>query len=433
MLLLCGGSACVQYSAGSPGGLPGYLCLASVFVVTTLLAESKAPAEYFLSLSGLVELWLVLEYVVYATFVSTTGLTKVPTAGSPEESYRLAYLAGAAAVAGFGCGLLLARRGRRESDAAMNMNEDQAGLCREAVIVRRVMFAFVLAGIFGLYVLVSDPNIRQQLLYERIGFHVPAGMGRYVGMVFILPTTAVAYWYAAFYDRRFHRRWSRAWSIGLLLAISLMHLLQGRRLIWICTVIMIFHLLRLDRSECGRDTLFRLRGWHIALAMPLLLLAFAGVETSRNRGWLVMPDQMNVQEWLPGERIVETLHNAVGRFDVSAAMAESRDYYGYLYGRTFGEAPLQALPLSMRPPGLPVLRRELGELIYNSFLAHLVSQEVSLPAELHANFGMAGVFLGMALVGWSTARLDAKIGRSHSPLGAIGYGLCLFRVTHHLV
>ena len=171
---------------------------------------------------------------------------------------------------------------------------------------------------------------------------------------------------------------------------------------------------------------------HMAAAVPVVLLVSMWMEATKNVGWFTAGERIHIAELADPNAILAMVDNSVGRFDATAALIADRAELPYYYGQTFLLAPLQVLPVSAGMARSRGVREELGELIYGNFGKDLVSQEPSLVGELYANFGTFGVMAGFLAVGFVAAYLDLRCQQDSSPLVAIGYGLCLFRVIHQM-
>jgi hypothetical protein len=402
-------AAAVHYTHGSPAGWTAYLFLAWLPLAATFYSRGMRGQNYWLSLTGLIEAWFIFEYGLYGTALSALGRSKVPLAIPLDQAYGRAYLVGTLALIAFACGAHLGFARRIHPNATSPTPGPS----------RVVFLLFTLAGLASLVILLADPLSRQQLFYEHVGLLPREGMGRYTALLFMLPTTAVALWYLS------PRTIARPLVMAGLLAIAALHLGFGRRLMWAGAMLMIFHLLKLRR-------IFTFRPRYLLIAVPLMLIVSAWMEAAKNVGWTLAVERIRVQDLAKPQTFLHMADNSIGRFDFTAALIADRDFQPYDRGRTFLLAPLQVLPVSAGAPRSLGVREELGDLIYGSFGRNLASQEVSLVGELYANFSYFGVLLGFLGVGLAAAFLDARYHSCSSPLAAIGYGLCLFRVIHQV-
>jgi hypothetical protein len=406
------GAGAVHYANGSPVSA-AYLFLGILLLASGFYSRGMQGRNYWLSLTGLIEVWFIFDYCIYGTAVSVLGRSKAPMPLPLDEAYSSAYVVGALAVTAFACGAFagFARAGLGARDWGLGFSPG----------ARVIFWTFTVAGIVGLIVLLLDPENRQQLLFEHVGLSPREGMGRYTALLFMLPTTAAGLWYLSASKRPSLRVATMA---GLFL-IAAIHLGYGRRMMWAGTLLMIFHLLKVRG-------IFTLRVRHLAAALPLVILISAWMEASKNLGWYAAVDQIEIRELVSGSKLLGMVDNSAGRFDTTAALIADRDSLPYYYGETFLLASLQALPVSAGLPRSRGVRDELGELIYGAFGQGLVSQEASLVGELYANFGYFGVFAGFLAVGFAASFLDGRCHHNPNPVVAIGYGLCLFRVVHQL-
>lgn len=399
-----------HYACGSPAGMPAYLFFGTLPLVAAFYGPALRGRNYWLSLTGLVEAWFIFDYCIYGTALSVLGRSKTPMPVLLDEAYSHGYLVGALALAAFACGASMIRW--------RTLQHTVAGSSPRITLV---FLLFTIAGVTGAVMLLLDPESRRQLLFEHVGLLPREGMGRYTALLFMLPTTAAGLWYLLS-SRRPH---SRIFAMTGLFLVAAIHLGYGRRLMWAGTVLMIFHLLKVRG-------IFTLRVRHLAAALPLVLLLSIWLEAGKNQGWVSEVDRFDIRELAAGNRLLAMVDNSVGRFDTTAALIAGRESLPYYYGGTFLLAPLQALPVSAGLPRSLGVREELGELIYGAFGRGMVSQEASLVGELYANFGYFGVLAGCLAVGIAAGFLDARCHDNPEPLVAIGYGLCLFRVVHHL-
>jgi len=404
----------VQYANGSPAGWTAYLFFATLLVSCTLYSPGLRGQNYWLSLTGLVEVWFLLDYCAYGTAVSVLQRSKAPLAAGMHDAYARTYLVGALAFLAFAGGAAAGFKWRRPWTGAWRV-------ARPKLAARTVFLLFTIAGVISIAVLLLDPESRQQLFFDHVGLSPRQGMGRYTSLLFMLPTTAVGLWFLWQPERRFPRFLTMA---GLFL-IAAIHLGSGRRLMWAGTMLLIFHL-------CKVRGIFELRPRHLALALPLVVLVSLWMEASKNLGWYTAAGAIDIRALADGNKVFDMVDNSVGRFDTTAALIANRETSSYYYGQTFLAAPLQVLPVSAGFERSRGVREELGALIYGAFGQGLVSQEASLVGELYANFSYAGVLGGFLLVGLVSAFLDVRCHHRRDPIIAIGYGLCLFRVIHQL-
>jgi len=407
-------AAAVHYSHGSPGGGAAYVFFAALLVVSGIYSRGMRGQNYWLSLTGLVEAWFVFDYCAYGTALCVLGRSKAPLPESLDQAYGRAYWVGTAAFVAFGVGAHLAAL----RPAGSGTGGRGPGFRYAA---RWVFRLFVWAGVLSFVVLMFDGETREQMFYAHVGLAPREGMGRYTSLLFMLPTTAVGLWYL---NRR-KRRYSRAVTMAALFLLAAIHLGFGRRLMWAATMLMIFHLLKVRG-------IFVFRPRYLVAAVPVMVLASVWMEASKNLGWYTAVERVNFADLADGNKVLDMVDNSVGRFDATAALISNRETLPFYYGETFLMAPLQVLPVSAGMERSRGVREELGELIYGAFGRGLVSQEASLVGELYANFGYAGVMGGFLGVGFFAAWLDARCHHSRSPMVAVGYGLCLFRVVHQL-
>ncbi len=408
----------VQYANGSPAGANAYLFFAVLLVSFGIYSGGMHGQTYWLSLTGLVEAWFLFDYCFYGTAVSVLERSKTPLAASMNEAYSRSYLVGALAFVAFACG---AYAGFARSDAHGSKLRFWPRLIATRPRWRAVFLFFSAAGMLSIVVLLLDPESRQKLFFDHVGLSPREGMGRYTSLLFMLPTTAVGLWYLS--DSK--RRYSRVLTMGGLFVIAAIHLGCGRRLMWAGTLLLVFHL-------CKVDGIFTLRARHLAVAMPLVLLVSLWIESSKNLGWYEAAGAIDVSAIADGNKVFDMVDNSVGRFDTTAALIANRETLPYYYGKTFLLAPLQVLPVSAGFERSRGVREELGELIYGAFDQGLVSQEASLVGELYANFSYFGVLAGFLIVGFVAAYLDGRCHHNRQPMVALGYGLCLFRAVHQL-
>jgi len=427
-------AAAVHLANGSPAGSAAYLFFAALLLTFGMYSRGIRGQSYWLSLTGLVEAWLIFDYCFYGTAVSVLQRSKTPLAATMDDAYSRTYLVGAAAFVAFACGAC-AGFARRSAPLGTGIVWPRSWrtLTRQAVhrvrldwlrrdrLRRNVFGAFTAAGVVSIAVLLLDPESRQQLLFDHVGLAPREGMGRYTALLFMLPTTAVGLWFLSEPKRR-HSRVLTMLGLSLLAAL---HLGGGRRLMWAGTMLLIFHL-------CKVRGIFTLRARYLAAALPVVLVLSLWLEASKNLGWYAATEAIDVSALADGNRVFNMVDNSVGRFDTTGALIVNRESLPYYYGETFLMAPLQILPVSAGFERSRGVREELGELIYGAFGQGLVSQEASLVGELYANFGYFGVLGGFLLVGFTASFLDARCHHSRQPMVALGYGLCLFRAVHQL-
>ncbi len=408
-------AAAVHYSNGSPAGLSPYAFLAVMPLACSIYSRGMGGRNYWLSLTGLVEAWFVFDYCAYGTALAVLGRSKTPLPASLDDAYSRSYLVGLLAVTAFSCG---AHLGFTQGAFPARIKTLGAGIRKP---MRAVFLLFTLAGVASLIVILLDDDSRQRLFFEHVGLSPREGMGRYTSLSFMLPTTAVGWWLLS----RPNRHRSGPLAVAGLFLLAAIHLGFGRRLMWASTLLLIFHLLKVQR-------IFTLRFHHFVVAVPLVLLVSGWMEASKNLGWYTAVDRIQFRDLADADKVFDMVDNSVGRFDTTAALIVNRDCLPYYNGATFLLAPLQLLPVSAGMERSRGVREELGELIYGSFGQGLVSQEASLVGELYANFSYLGVFTGFLVVGFAAAFLDARCHHSREPMVAIGYGLCLFRAVHQL-
>ncbi len=421
LVTLCGWAAVTQYRNGSLAGPFAYLFLASCVVTFGMLIPLTRPA-HLVSLRGVVEMWFLLDYVVYGTLLCSGVPPKIPLPVTADDAYSQSYLTGTLALISWGIG---ARLGI--GAAARDLVPTRLSEAWERPRVKILAFVFTLAflmSIYGLAVLVSDAGIRQAILFRQFGLTPPPGMGRYSSLFFILPSTGVALVYLATLLLSTRSRAVRVTAVVLCGLLSAVHMIQGRRLMCVLTLLMAGYLLR-------KSGALRLRLWYAVPALLFLVPASLYFEQNKNAGWMTA-QSVSTRDLFDTDRLAQTFQNSVGRFDITAAVMASRPQYGYYHGQTFLDSFLHALPTSLVPDRPLGIGQEIGELIYNNFGIRLVTQAGSLVAELDANFGFAGILCGFLLLGWLAARMDAAA-EVAGPLGAVGYALVLFRFPHHLV
>lgn len=419
----------VHFAYASPAGANAYLFFIVLLVSFGIYSRGMRRQNYWLSLTGLVEAWFLFDYCFYGTAVSVLQRSKTPLPASMDEAYSRTYLVGALAFLAFACGAYagsrtglrpvhIARGAARKLLAALRARRNAL---RGERLQRAVFLFFTIAGVLSIFILLLDPESRQQIFFDHVGLSPREGMGRYTALLFMLPTTAVGLWYLS----KTKSRYPRVLTLAGLFLIAAIHLGCGRRLMWACTMLLIFHL-------CKLRGIFTLRARYLAVGLPLVLLVSLWMEATKNVGWYTAADAIDIHALGDGDKVFDMMDNSVGRFDTTAALIVNRDTLPYYYGATFLMAPLQVLPVSAGFERSRGVREELGELIYGAFDQGLVSQEASLVGELYANFSYAGVLAGFLLVGSGAAFLDARCHNSRHPMVALGYGLCLFRAVHHL-
>ena len=418
----------VHFANGSPAGANAYLFFAVLLVAFGLYCRGMRQQNYWLSLTGLVEAWFIFDYCFYGTAVSVLQRSKMPLPASMDEAYSRTYLVGALAFLAFACGAhagfarsRVSRRARSAMRALIAALRARRLAFRRERLQRAVFLFFTMAGVLSIVALLLDPESRQQLFFEHVGLSPREGMGRYADLFFMLPTTAVGFWYFS----KPKRRHSRILTMAGLFLIAALHLGCGRRLMWAGTMLLVFHL-------CKVRGIFTLRARYLAVALPLVLLVSLWMEATKNIGWYAAADAIDISTLADGDKVFDMVDNSVGRFDTTAALIVNRETLPYYYGETFLMAPLQVLPVSAGFERSRGVREELGELIYGAFDRGLVSQEASLVGELYANFGNFGVLGGFLFVGFGAAFLDGRCHHSRHPIVALGYGLCLFRAVHQL-
>ena len=418
----------VHMANGSPAGANAYLFLAIILLSFGMYSRGMRRQSYWLSLTGLVEAWFIFDYCLYGTAVSVLHRSKTPLAVSMDDAYSRTYLVGALAFLAFACGAHAGfarsrfnRAARQAAHALIASLRARRRPSRSERLQRTVFLLFTVAGVLSIVVLLLDPESRQQLLFNHVGLAPREGMGRYTSLLFMLPTTAVGFWYLS----KPKPRYARVATMAGLFLLAAIHLGCGRRLMWAGTMLLIFHL-------CKIRGIFTLRARYVAIALPLVLLVSLWMETTKNIGWYEATAAIDFSALTDGDRLFNMVDNSVGRFDTTAALIVDRETLPYYYGETFLMAPLQVLPVSAGFERSRGVRDELGELIYGAFDQGLVSQEVSLVGELYANFSYFGVVGGFLLVGFGAAFLDGRCHHSRHPMVALGYGLCLFRAVHQL-
>jgi len=421
-------AAAVHLANGSPAGLSAYVFLIVLLLTFGIYSRGMRGQSYWLSLTGLAEAWFLFDYCFYGTAVSVLQRSKTPLPATMDDAYSRTYLVGALAFLAFAGGAYLgfnrARVRTRPPPAVQALIAALRARRRafpRARFERGVFLLFTAAGVLSIVVLLLDPESRQQLLFDHVGLSPREGMGRYTSLFFMLPTTAVGFWYLS----KPKPRSSRAATMAGLFLLAALHLGCGRRLMWAGAMLLIFHLCKVRR-------IFTLRPRHFAVALPLVLLVSLWMETTKNIGWYEAAGAVDVSALADGNKVFDMVDNSVGRFDTTAALIVDRETQPYYYGQTFLMAPLQVLPVSAGLERSRGVREELGELIYGAFGQGLVSQEASLVGELYANFSYFGVFGGFLLVGFGAAFLDGRYHHSRQPMVALGYGLCLFRAIHQL-
>jgi hypothetical protein len=417
-----------HFANASPAGANAYLFFAVLLASFGIYSRGMRRQQYWLSLTGLVEAWFIFDYCFYGTAVSVLQRSKTPLPASMDEAYSRTYLVGALAFLAFACGAhagfarsRLSRGARSAVRSLIAALRARRHAFRDARLQRCVYLLFTVAGVLSIFVLLLDPESRQQLFFDHVGLSPRQGMGRYTALLFMLPTTAVGLWYLS----KTKRRYPRALILAGLFVIAAVHLGCGRRLMWACTMLLIFHLLKLRG-------IFTLRARYLVAGLPLVLLVSLWMEATKNIGWYEAANAIDIHALSDGDKVFDMVDNSVGRFDTTAALIVNRETLPYYYGETFLMAPLQVLPVSAGFERTRGVREELGELIYGAFDQGLVSQEASLVGELYANFSYAGVLAGFLLVGFGAAFLDGRCHHNRHPMVALGYGLCLFRAVHQL-
>jgi len=418
----------VHLAYGSPDGANAYLFFATLLLSFGIYSRGMRRQNYWLSLTGLVEAWFLFDYCFYGTAVSVLQRSKTPLPASMDEAYSRTYLVGALAFLAFACGAhagfarsRISRGARTAVAALIAALRARRHALRRGRLRRAVYSFFTAGGLFSVFVLLADSESRQQLFFDHVGLSPRAGMGRYTSLLFMLPTTAVGFWYLS----KPRRRYSRMLTVAGLFLIAALHLGCGRRLMWAGTMLLVLHLCKVRR-------IFTLRARHFAVALPLVLMVSLWMEATKNIGWYEAADAIDVRALADGDKVFDMVDNSVGRFDTTAALIVDRETLPYYYGETFLMAPLQVLPVSAGFERSRGVREELGELIYGAFDQGLVSQEASLVGELYANFSYFGVLGGFLLVGFAAAFLDGRCHHNRRPMVALGYGLCLFRAVHQL-
>ena len=419
----------VHFANGSPAGANAYLFFAVLLLSIGIYSRGMRRQNYWLSLTGLVEAWFIFDYCFYGTAVSVLQRSKTPLPASMDEAYSRTYLVGALAFLAFACGAhagfarsRISRRTRGAAHALIAILRARRQAFRRERLQRAVFLLFTVAGVLSVVVLLLDPESRQQLFFDHVGLSPREGMGRYTDLFFMLPTTAVGLWYLS----KPKRRYSRVLIMGGLFLIAALHLGCGRRLMWVGTMLLIFHLSKVRG-------IFTLRARYLVVALPLVLLVSLWMEATKNIGWDSRRRRaIDIGALADAGKVFDMVDNSVGRFDTTAALIVNRETLPYYYGETFLMAPLQVLPVSAGFARSRGVREELGELIYGAFDRGLVSQEASLVGELYANFGYCGVLGGFLLVGFGASFLDGRCHHNRHPIVALGYGLCLFRAVHQL-
>jgi len=378
-----------------------------------------------LSLTGVVELYFLFDYFFDGTLVCAGQTSNVFLGTSMEEAWADGYWVATVSVLAFAVGVWLRSEGRLASQPTRAATPPYEA--RTCVVV----FGFtVLAGILGLVMLLGDPSMRDHFFYEHIGLAPPVGMGRYSVALYVLPSAGVALWYTStrIWGKRLRSAFWRAASVAALFGLSLIHLAQGRRLMWLCTILMALHLVKVAG-------VFRLKMWHVAASIPFILVVSSFVEAAKHTGMAAIatvPEMTSVSV-TSKEAMLNMVNNSVSRFAVSADIIANRPNKGYYFGLSFLESLTGVLPASMRGEERYNMRNELGELIYGSSRVHLVSEEGSLIAEAYANLGYAGCVIVFLVLGYLCASLDLRFQNATTPLAAIGYAFALFRIGHHLV
>jgi hypothetical protein len=421
-------AAAVHLANGSPGGANAYLFFATLLLSFGIYSRGMRRQNYWLSLTGLVEAWFLFDYCFYGTALSVLQRSKMPLPASMDEAYSRTYLVGALGFLAFACGAhagfarsRISRGARTAVTALIAALRARRHAFHRDRLRRGVFFVFTVAGVLSIVVLLLDDESRQQLFFDHVGLSPREGMGRYTSLLFMLPSTAVGYWYLS----KPKRRCSRTLTMAGLFLIAALHLSCGRRLMWAGTMLLVFHL-------CKVRGIFTLRARYFAAALPLVLMVSLWMEATKNVGWYQAAGAIDIRALADGDKVFDMVDNSVGRFDTTAALIVNRETLPYYYGETFLMAPLQVLPVSAGFERSRGVREELGELIYGAFDQGLVSQEASLVGELYANFGYCGVLVGFLMVGFGAAFLDGRCHRNRHPMVALGYGLCLFRAVHQL-
>jgi hypothetical protein len=270
----------------------------------------------------------------------------------------------------------------------------------------------------------TDADMRDQILYQQTYFRAPEGMGRYLILVYILPSTLMGLLYC--WLKRQRRRRSPFLYIFAWQLASLPHMLQGRRLMWLGCEVMGVHI-------AARLKLFKVRAWHLLLITPVMIFVFSFYEATKNYGYADI-GRITMTDIVDTPHLVRMYSNSIGRFEISAAVILNHKQGSYLYGMTFLQAPLQLIPSVARNARSNLtIEGEIGQQIYGDSGAANVSQAASAFAELFANFGSLGVLFGFSIIAYVATRLDIVLSMSDSAMGTLMYCLLLFRWPHQLV
>jgi hypothetical protein len=424
VIILAAASMLVHVLAGSPAGFGVYVFAASLLLAFVLMGSLRTSASVpALSLTNVLWAWLVFEYLLDGSAVSVLGVTSAALRSLPADAYSRAYLAGTAAVIG-----LLLSSFTQNGMVRRSVRTALADERRRIRIAELVFGCFGVAGVVSLIVLLKDEEVYGRLLYQNMGLAPRAGLGRYSGLVFILPTTLIATWFLLTNRSRPHRSvLVNAILVSVPFGISLLHLAQGRRLVWAGTVMMALHILQ-------RRRLARLRLWWVVagICVALPLFNWVGVNRSTGLADVFQPGVVSVPLF-EIQSTLTTLHDGAGRFDITAALIQDRDQKGFYWGATLLQAPLFLLPVALGRPRPLGIHEDIGRILYGDMHVDLVSQAPSAVAELYCNFGYAGVVIGFFLLGALCKMIDGRWARSCDPIAGIAYGLCLFRLPHHLV
>jgi len=423
LLVLSAGSCAIHLQTGSIAGAAPYVFCLTLLLCFGIVSRAKGFASYHVSMVGIVEGYFILDYVIYGTMVCAQQFSKVPLGSTMQDAYSDGYWVGAASLLCFAVGVRICNWAQRDRVPLARTLR-----ARETSICRTVFGVFVALGIVSLVVLLTDPNVRNELLYQHIGIVPAVGMGRYSAAVFILPSVAAALLYVSTVKRdgKAGSKFRRFLLAAMLVGLSLIHLAQGRRLMWLCAL-----LLAVQFGHLGG--LFRLRTWVVLVSIPGVIVTASYFEASKNTGLrdiASIPEKVAITS---GDAILRMIQNSVGRFDTSAALIANRQQRGYYLGLTFVESVQSAMPSAMRGEERYNLRLELADLIYGPSRRNLMSEEGSLVAEAFANFGYAGALIVFLPLGYLCAYLDRRFQHVRSPIAAVGYAFALFRVGHHLV
>ena len=155
---LAGAAAVVHYANGSPAGWTAYLFLAAVPVLSGIYASGLRGCNYWLSLTGLVEAWFLLDYCFYGTAVALLQRSKTPLPTSLDDAYSSGYAIGIIALAAFAAGAYFGFAAPRSPDSAPQVSSFVSPG------VWRIFFVFTAAGVASIVILLLDGESRRQVV-----------------------------------------------------------------------------------------------------------------------------------------------------------------------------------------------------------------------------------------------------------------------------